>query len=105
MELGELDFKKLLDTIPNTKIDDKHIVTIMYNLLCALSFIHKANIIHRDLKPSNFLINSKCNIKICDFGLSRVLSDTPLETKIKEQSEQEYLKVLDADSDKQRVSR
>ena len=26
---------------------------------------------HRDLKPQNILINSKCNIRICDFGQAR----------------------------------
>lgn len=26
---------------------------------------------HRDIKPPNILINSKCNVRICDFGLAR----------------------------------
>ena len=30
--------------------------------------------IHRDLKPSNILINSNCDLKICDLGLARVSS-------------------------------
>jgi len=33
--------------------------------------MHSANVIHRDLKPSNMLLNKKCDLKICDFGLSR----------------------------------
>jgi p38 MAP kinase len=29
-------------------------------------------VIHRDLKPENILINEDCDLKICDFGLTRV---------------------------------
>ena len=28
--------------------------------------------LHRDLKPSNLLLNTTCDLKICDFGLARV---------------------------------
>lgn len=34
-------------------------------------YIHSANVIHRDLKPGNLLVNSDCELKICDFGLAR----------------------------------
>ena len=73
MDLSDLDFKKLFDTVPKTLLDEDHIITILYNSLCALSYIHSANIIHRDIKPANFLIDSQCNVKICDFGLARVM--------------------------------
>jgi serine/threonine protein kinase len=38
-------------------------------LMC--QYIHSANVIHRDLKPGNLLVNSDCELKICDFGLAR----------------------------------
>ncbi|KAL3319047.1 hypothetical protein Ciccas_002297 [Cichlidogyrus casuarinus] len=47
---------------------------IMYQLFNAVLFLHSGQIIHRDLKPSNVLIDSDCNVKICDFGLARSLS-------------------------------
>jgi len=33
--------------------------------------MHSANVIHRDIKPANILVDSQCQVKICDFGLSR----------------------------------
>lgn len=29
---------------------------------------------HRDLKPSNILLNSECNVKVCDLGLARSIA-------------------------------
>ena len=54
-------------------MDEDHVITLLYNQLCALNFLHSTNIIHRDLKPGNLLVDSQCNIKICDFGLARTL--------------------------------
>lgn len=36
-----------------------------------MKYIHSAAILHRDLKPRNLLVNANCDLKICDFGLSR----------------------------------
>ena len=49
---------------------------IIYNLLCAVKYLHTQNIIHRDLKPANILIDKDCNIKVCDFGLARTLPES-----------------------------
>lgn len=43
-----------------------------------MKFCHSANVIHRDLKPANILINKDCQIKICDFGISRTLPESCL---------------------------
>ena len=53
------------------EFNESHVTVILYNLLCAVNLLHSCNIMHRDLKPSNILIDSNCNIKICDFALSR----------------------------------
>jgi serine/threonine protein kinase len=54
-----------------TIIEENHIIIIIYNLLCALNFMHSANLIHRDIKPANILIDGKCQVRICDFGFAR----------------------------------
>jgi serine/threonine protein kinase len=42
-----------------------------YKLLLGVSHLHEAGIIHRDIKPANVLIDSLCNLKLCDLGLAR----------------------------------
>lgn len=58
----------------NFYLTERHIQTIMYNMLCGLKYIHSAGIVHRDIKPANVLVNQDCTAKICDFGLARQLS-------------------------------
>ncbi|KAE8407036.1 kinase-like domain-containing protein [Aspergillus pseudonomiae] len=36
-----------------------------------LKYLHSAGVVHRDIKPSNLVIDENCDLKICDFGLSR----------------------------------
>jgi len=48
---------------------------MVYQVARGLHFMHSANIVHRDLKPSNILTTEDCEIKICDFGLSRAIED------------------------------
>ena len=47
--------------------------TMMYELLCAVNYIHSRKIVHRDIKPGNILLTARHDVKLCDFGLSRSL--------------------------------
>lgn len=73
MEHMHSDFKKVLCKANKIMLDQEHILVLIYKLLCAVQFLHSANILHRDLKPANVLVDEECNVKICDFGLSRSL--------------------------------
>ena len=72
MEYAESDLKKIIKS--NIHLEMEHVQTIIYNLLCAIKFLHESNVLHRDLKPANVLINEDCTIKLCDFGLARSLA-------------------------------
>lgn len=67
--LMETDLYKLLKT---QKLSNDHVCYFLYQILRGLKYIHSANVLHRDLKPSNLLLNTTCDLKICDFGLARV---------------------------------
>lgn len=44
---------------------------ITESILAGLVYLYEAHrIMHRDIKPSNILVNSRGNIKLCDFGVA-----------------------------------
>uniref|UniRef100_A0A0N5AKD8 mitogen-activated protein kinase kinase n=1 Tax=Syphacia muris TaxID=451379 RepID=A0A0N5AKD8_9BILA len=46
-------------------------------VLKGLSYLKETHqILHRDIKPSNILVNTRGEIKLCDFGVSAVLIDS-----------------------------
>jgi len=67
--LMETDLHKLLKT---QRLSNEHVCYFLYQILRGLKYIHSANVLHRDLKPSNLLLNTNCDLKICDFGLARI---------------------------------
>lgn len=50
----------------------------LFNKVCdAVAFAHRNLIIHRDLKPSNILVTKDGNVKLLDFGISKLLDAQP----------------------------
>ncbi|KAH9113819.1 hypothetical protein LEN26_007244 [Aphanomyces euteiches] len=68
-DLMETDLHRIIYS--RQPLSDDHIQYFLYQILRALKYIHSANVLHRDLKPSNLLLNSNCDLKVCDFGLAR----------------------------------
>jgi tRNA A-37 threonylcarbamoyl transferase component Bud32 len=74
-DLMETDLHRIIYSKQKLSID--HVQYFVYQVLRALKYIHSCRVIHRDLKPSNLLVNSNCDLKICDFGLARGIHDDP----------------------------
>ena len=55
-----------------------HALEIMTSVLAGLGAAHAAGFIHRDIKPENVLITDSGHVKVTDFGLARVIDDTPV---------------------------
>ena len=75
-ELAEIIEKRLEESQTKTEpiLTEKMIQSIMYMMIKGLSHIHENGIIHRDLKTENCLIDENNNLRIIDFGLSKVAS-------------------------------
>jgi serine/threonine protein kinase len=72
-ELMETDLHRIIYS--RQDLTDDHVQYFIYQVLRAVKYMHSANVLHRDLKPSNLLLNSNCDLKVCDFGLARGIDD------------------------------
>ncbi len=57
--------------LPWTELDP-----LVRQLCAALDYAHGEKVIHRDLKPGNLMLDSRRRLKLADFGIARVLSDS-----------------------------
>nr|GEY39462.1 mitogen-activated protein kinase kinase 5-like [Tanacetum cinerariifolium] len=71
--LEYMDFKSLEGTY---LCDESSLATVTRQILSGIYYLHTLKIVHRDIKPSNLLINSKNQVKIADFRVSRILEQT-----------------------------
>ncbi|RQM10264.1 hypothetical protein B5M09_004208 [Aphanomyces astaci] len=69
VDLLEMDLHRIIYS--KEVLSDDHIRYFVFQMLSGLHHMHACGVLHRDLKPSNLLINSDCQLKICDMGLAR----------------------------------
>lgn len=72
-----LHFVRNVGKLP--EYDTKH---IFRQILYGLAHCHCRSVMHRDIKLDNILLDSNSNIKICDFGIAKIISRG---VKVKEQ--------------------
>ena len=57
-----------------SKLNENIAKYIFKQIILALQYIHNNNIVHRDIKLDNILIDLDNKIKICDFGVSKIIN-------------------------------
>ncbi len=65
----------LLNFIISKEIKYQTKLKIISQLIRTFFFIHQNGIVHRDIKSHNVLLDENYNVKICDFGLAKNISE------------------------------
>ena len=59
------------------RVPEPTLAWIAHLVLSGLRYLQsEAHVVHRDIKPSNVLVNTKGEVKLCDFGTSCILAAT-----------------------------
>ena len=56
---------------------------LVAQLCAALEYAHGERVIHRDLKPANMMVDSRGRLKLADFGIAAVASDSMSRVSVK----------------------
>ena len=78
MEL--LEGETLRDRLATGALPIAEAITIAKQAASALAAAHAAHIVHRDLKPANVFVLRSGSIKILDFGIAKIMSQSDLAT-------------------------
>ncbi len=74
MELVE--GKTLVEVIPPGGLSLHDLLTLAIPLADAMSAAHERGIVHRDLKPANVMVTDEGRVKVLDFGLAKLRSES-----------------------------
>ncbi|KAA6401867.1 MAG: putative Serine/Threonine kinase domain protein [Streblomastix strix] len=64
------DLKKM-----GAEIDEDRAWDLLSQMIMAVDYLHQNRILHRDLKPKNVFLSSTFDVRLGDFGISRILAD------------------------------
>lgn len=72
-EYCEYDLKKYMDSKPTKKLElESEVKPFLKQMLAGLHYMHLKQVVHRDMKPQNLLLSANKELKLADYGLSRV---------------------------------
>lgn len=74
---GSLATEISSDTQRQELLPVQHALALLQQVAAAIDFAHRHRIVHRDIKPSNILLRNEHDVLLADFGIARILVNTP----------------------------
>ncbi|CAJ1952134.1 unnamed protein product [Sphenostylis stenocarpa] len=71
-----MDGGSLETALADGTFSEERLKVVARDILEGLASLHERHITHRDIKPANILLDSKGEIKIADFGVSKLMCRT-----------------------------
>lgn len=68
--------KNLLDYCQDNQLDLMGRLKLFLQVCSAVQYAHQNLIVHLDLKPQNIIVNKDGQVKLLDFGVSKILEDS-----------------------------
>ena len=68
------DLKKLIKAAAPFSID--RTLNLAIQICAGVGYAHRAKVVHADVKPQNVLVTADDHVKVTDFGIAQVLSET-----------------------------
>src|SRR6266576_779398 len=72
-----IDGQTIRELIANDELSLKEVLDIVAQVASAISAAHAAGIVHRDIKPENIMRRGDSIVKVLDFGIAKLLEQTP----------------------------
>jgi len=67
---------------PKKRLPAAQVISIILQTASALDYAHRQGVIHRDIKPANLILLPEGQIKVTDFGIARITTNSQTETGI-----------------------
>ncbi|MCL4180620.1 MAG: protein kinase [Verrucomicrobia bacterium] len=58
------------------RVSPREALAIVPQICDALQYAHDQGIVHRDIKPENILLDRRGRVKVADFGLAKIMTDS-----------------------------
>ncbi|MBN3583633.1 serine/threonine protein kinase [Algoriphagus aestuarii] len=68
--------KNLLEYCQDSNLDLKDRLKLFFQVCAAVQYAHQNLIVHLDLKPQNIIVNKDGQVRLLDFGVSKILEDS-----------------------------